>query len=97
MTEKENNKSGKGLVKMVFLLVFIVVAVYLVRFSPVKQYLSTDQLGLLLEAAGLWAPLMFVIIYVVGVCLFFLALYLPLWVPQYSVPTGGSSTSGQGL
>lgn len=70
MTEKENNKSGKGLVKMVFLLVFIVVAVYLIRFSPVKQYLSTDQLGLLLESAGLWAPLMFVIIYVVGVCLF---------------------------
>ncbi len=63
-------KKGTALVKMVLLLVFIGVAVYMVRFSPVRQYLTTDQLGHLLEAAGLWAPLMFVIIYVVGVCLF---------------------------
>ncbi len=70
MAEKERNKKGNAWVKMVFLLIFIGVAIYLVRFSPVRQYLTADQLGLLLESAGLWAPLMFVIIYVVGVCLF---------------------------
>jgi uncharacterized membrane protein YdjX (TVP38/TMEM64 family) len=63
-------KKSTALVKMVSLLIFIGVAVYLVRFSPARQYLTADQLGLLLDAAGLWAPLMFVIIYVVGVCLF---------------------------
>jgi uncharacterized membrane protein YdjX (TVP38/TMEM64 family) len=70
MSVAENNKKGNALVKMVFLLVFIGVAVYLVRFSPARQYLTTDQLELLLESAGLWAPVMFVVIYVVGVCLF---------------------------
>jgi uncharacterized membrane protein YdjX (TVP38/TMEM64 family) len=70
MAGKENNKESTALVKMVFLLVFVGVAVYLVRFSPASQYLTTDQLGLLLESAGIWAPVMFVIIYVAGVCLF---------------------------
>lgn len=70
MAGQENNKKGNALVKMVFLLIFIGVAVYLVRFSPARQYLTTDQLGLFLEAVGFWAPLMFVVIYVVGVCLF---------------------------
>ena len=87
---------------MVFLLVFIVIAIYLVRFSPVKQYLSTDQLGLLLESAGLWAPLMFVIIYVVGVCLFLpgtlltalgAAIFGPYWGFLY-VWTGAMIGSG---
>lgn len=102
MTKKENNKSGKGLMKMTFLLIFIGVAIYLVRFSPVKQYLSTDQLGLLLEAAGLWAPAMFVLIYVVGVCLFLpgtlltalgAAIFGPYWGFLY-VWTGAMIGSG---
>ncbi|RPJ15961.1 MAG: TVP38/TMEM64 family protein, partial [Desulfobacteraceae bacterium] len=42
----------------------------LVRFSPAKQYLTTEQLGLFLDSAGIWAPLMFVLIYAAGVCLF---------------------------
>ncbi len=70
MAGQENSRKGNALVKMIFLLIFIGVAVYLVRFSPVRQYLTTEQLGLFLESVGLWAPLMFVIIYVVGVCLF---------------------------
>jgi len=57
-------------VKMVLLLIFIGAAVYFVKFSPARQYLTPDQLGIVLDAAGLWAPVIFVIIYVVGVCLF---------------------------
>ncbi|KJR99220.1 MAG: membrane protein [Desulfobulbaceae bacterium BRH_c16a] len=70
VVEHDNNKRGSALVKMVLLLMFIASAIYLVRFSPVRQYLTSQQLGLFLESAGFWAPLMFVIIYVVGVCLF---------------------------
>jgi uncharacterized membrane protein YdjX (TVP38/TMEM64 family) len=55
---------------MALLVMFIAAAIYLVRFSPAKQYLTPQQLGLFLESIGLWAPLMFVVIYVVGVCLF---------------------------
>lgn len=60
----------KAILKIVLLFSFIISAIVLVRFAPVRQYLTVDQLGLFLESAGLWAPLMFVIIYVVGVCLF---------------------------
>jgi uncharacterized membrane protein YdjX (TVP38/TMEM64 family) len=65
-----NNKRGSALVKMALLVIFIAAGIYLVRFSPARQYLTSQQLGLFLESIGIWAPLMFVIIYVVGVCLF---------------------------
>jgi len=55
---------------MAVLLIFMGAAIYLVRFSPVSQYLTSQQLGLFLESAGFWAPLMFIVIYMVGVCLF---------------------------
>lgn len=70
MAKTENIRNSTALVKMVFLLFFIGLAVYLVRFSPARQYLTADQLELLLETAGIWAPLMFIIIYVAGICLF---------------------------
>jgi uncharacterized membrane protein YdjX (TVP38/TMEM64 family) len=70
VVKHDNNKRGGALVKMALLLMFIVAAIYLVRFSPASQYLTSQQLGLFLESIGFWAPLMFVIIYVVGVCLF---------------------------
>jgi uncharacterized membrane protein YdjX (TVP38/TMEM64 family) len=70
VVKHDNNKRGGALVKMALLLMFIVAAIYLVRFSPASQYLTSQQLGLFLESIGFWAPLMFVIIYVIGVCLF---------------------------
>ncbi len=70
MAKTENIRKSTALMKMVFLLFFIGLAVYVVRFSPARQYLTADQLELLLETAGIWAPLMFIIIYVAGICLF---------------------------
>ena len=66
----DNNKKGSALVKMALLVMFIAAAIYLVRFSPARQYLTAQQLGLFLNSVGIWAPVMFVFIYVVGVCLF---------------------------
>jgi len=51
-------------------MLFIIAAVFLVRFSPAKEYLTAKQLGLFLASAGFWAPLLFVFIYAGGVCLF---------------------------
>jgi len=70
VVKHDNNKRGSALVKMALLVMFIAAAIYLVRFSPAKQYLTPQQLGFFLESIGLWAPVMFVVIYVVGVCLF---------------------------
>jgi hypothetical protein len=45
-------------------------AVALVRFSGLKDYLTAEGLGRFLASAGLWAPVVFIGIYAVGVCLF---------------------------
>jgi uncharacterized membrane protein YdjX (TVP38/TMEM64 family) len=47
-----------------------VAAIFLVRFTPIKNYLTADALGRFLDGAGFWAPLIFILIYAVGVCLF---------------------------
>jgi uncharacterized membrane protein YdjX (TVP38/TMEM64 family) len=65
-----DEKKKRALVKVSILVLFIAAAIYLVRFSPAKQYLTTEQLGLFLKTAGLWAPWAFVFIYAAGVCLF---------------------------
>jgi uncharacterized membrane protein YdjX (TVP38/TMEM64 family) len=49
---------------------FIVGALVLVRYTPLRGYLSADAMGRFLEAAGIWAPLVFILVYTVGVCLF---------------------------
>jgi len=62
---------GKGpLIKGIFLLAFIVAAVAAVRFTPVRSYLTPAGLGRLLEMAGIWGPVIFILVYAAGVCLF---------------------------
>jgi len=59
----------KGLIKALALGVFFVAAIYLFRFTPVKGYLTAEALGRFLDAAGIWAPLIYMAIYAGGVCL----------------------------
>jgi len=60
----------KALIKAVIFAAFIAAAIGLVRFTPVQDYLTADALSDLLAGAGLWAPLAFILIYAIGVCLF---------------------------
>ncbi len=67
----QQKATGKGpLVKALVLLAFIIGAIVVVRFTPVKGYLTREALGQVLESAGYWAPLLFILVYIVGVCLF---------------------------
>ena len=59
-----------ALIKAVLLLMFIVAAVVMVRFTGVREFLTVEKLGAWLSAAGVWAPLAFILVYAVGVCLF---------------------------
>ena len=61
---------GRGLVKAIVFVAFIAAAIVLVRLTPVKDYLTAEALGRFLATAGLWAPLVFIVIYALGVCLF---------------------------
>ena len=57
-------------IKVAILIAFIVLAICLVRFTPVRGYLTAEELGRLLESAGIWAPVAYMVFYAVGVCLF---------------------------
>lgn len=63
-------RRGRGAVKAALLVVFIVAAVVTVRGTGLQDYLTADALGGVLDAAGLWAPAVFVLVYTAGVCLF---------------------------
>jgi uncharacterized membrane protein YdjX (TVP38/TMEM64 family) len=64
-------KNRKGaLVKASILVVFIIVAIYVIRFTPVKGFLTPESLSRFLQAAGIWAPLLYMLVYAVGICLF---------------------------
>jgi len=60
----------KAMLKAAILVVFIIAAILFVRYTGITQYLNADALGRFLEAAGLWAPVVFIAIYAIGVCLF---------------------------
>ena len=67
----QKTSTGKRpLIKALFLLAFIVAAVLIIRFTPVKSYLTREALGQVLESAGYWAPLLFILVYTLGICLF---------------------------
>jgi uncharacterized membrane protein YdjX (TVP38/TMEM64 family) len=61
---------GKAIIKAVILLVFLVAAIILMRYTPIKDYFSIESLGRFLDAVGIWAPVVFMVIYAGGVCLF---------------------------
>ena len=61
---------SKSILKAAGLVVFIVAAVLLVRFTPVRDYLTAETLGRVLDRAGLWGPLIFMMVYAAGICLF---------------------------
>ena len=58
------------MIKALILTVFIALAIYVIRFTPVKEFLTREVLGQLLNVVGIWAPFIFILVYAVGVCLF---------------------------
>ena len=65
-----SKKNRRGLGKALALIAFIIAALLLIRFTPVRGYLTVESFGGFMEKAGYWAPLLFILIYAVGVCLF---------------------------
>lgn len=68
--QQPTQKKSRPIFKAIVFAAFIIVAIFLIRFTPVKNYLTADALGGFLEGAGLWAPVVYMMIYAVGVCLF---------------------------
>ena len=60
----------KAMMKALLFAIFIALAIYVVRFTPVEGFLTREALGGFLETAGFWAPLIFMLVYAGGICLF---------------------------
>jgi uncharacterized membrane protein YdjX (TVP38/TMEM64 family) len=69
-TSRPAKRRKKELFKALFFLAFILGAIYVIRFTPVRSLLTQDALERFLESMGGWAPLIFVLTYAAGVCLF---------------------------
>jgi uncharacterized membrane protein YdjX (TVP38/TMEM64 family) len=65
-----NAKKNKAILKAIVFLAFVIAAITVVRFTPVKNYLTVEMLSAFLKNAGLWAPVAYIALYAVGVCLF---------------------------
>jgi uncharacterized membrane protein YdjX (TVP38/TMEM64 family) len=63
-------KKRKGLIKALVFLAFIMSAIVIIRHTPVRVYLTAETLTAFLESAGIWASVVYIIAYAVGVCLF---------------------------
>lgn len=61
---------NKGIGKAVLLLFFIIGVVLLFRYTPLKDLLSPEKIQELVERFGPWGPLLFILAYAVGICLF---------------------------
>ena len=48
---------------------FLLAALGLVRFTLLLSYLTADHLGGLIEGAGIWGPIIYILGYAAGVCL----------------------------
>jgi uncharacterized membrane protein YdjX (TVP38/TMEM64 family) len=68
---QEPAKSRRSaILKAILFVLFIIAAISIIRFTPVKEYLAQESLRRLLEEAGFWAPLIYIVIYAAGICLF---------------------------
>jgi uncharacterized membrane protein YdjX (TVP38/TMEM64 family) len=69
-TQQTVKSRNRAILKAGIFLAFIILAISLIRFTPIKNYLTAQALGHFLETAGYWAPVLFMLIYTVGVCVF---------------------------
>jgi uncharacterized membrane protein YdjX (TVP38/TMEM64 family) len=70
--QRRNTKRGVG--KAVVFLLFIAAAGVLFRFTPVREMITPANLERLVSSFGLWAPLVFILVYALGICVFLPAL-----------------------
>jgi len=70
VTQESAKSRRSALLKAILFVLFIIAAISIIRFTPVKEYFTKEALGRFLEAAGFWAPLIFMFVYAAGICLF---------------------------
>jgi uncharacterized membrane protein YdjX (TVP38/TMEM64 family) len=68
MNSENENSAPK--IKAFLFVIFIITAILLFRFTPLREYLHPQVLKDLFAASGPLAPFLFILAYTIGVCLF---------------------------
>ena len=68
MQSEKNSRNAA--IKAAILAVFVAGAIFVVHYTPLGAYLSAERLGSYMDTTTCWAPLAFMLVYIVGVCLF---------------------------
>jgi len=67
---QNTNSRSRGRFKALFLLALVVGAVILFRFTPVREWIAPHRIQAFIDQAGPWAPVLFILVYAIGICLF---------------------------
>jgi uncharacterized membrane protein YdjX (TVP38/TMEM64 family) len=67
---KPGKRSREAVFKALVLVLFILAAFYAVRYTPLKEFLTLERMKGFLDSSGFWAPVIFILIYTAGICLF---------------------------
>lgn len=70
--KEKTGKSGMG--RAIVFMLFIAAAMVIFRYTPVKELITPAYLERLVNSFGPWAPLVFMALYAIGICLFLPAL-----------------------
>jgi uncharacterized membrane protein YdjX (TVP38/TMEM64 family) len=65
-----SNTRQAATIKAAVLILFLVTAIMTIRYTALREYFTSERLGLFLESTGPWAPAAYVGAYALGVCLF---------------------------
>jgi uncharacterized membrane protein YdjX (TVP38/TMEM64 family) len=66
--DPRNRRSA--VVKAIAFAIFLIAAIYFIRFTSIKNYLTPEAINAMLEKSGIWAPILYIFIYALGICLF---------------------------
>lgn len=70
MRQSGPNRRILARAKALMLIIFIISSIAVVRLTPAGDLFTIEQLEIFLQKTGFWAPLAYMIIYTIGVCLF---------------------------
>lgn len=65
-----HSNNNKSYYKAILLIIFIVITIYLVRYSPISQYLNKTYIQEFVAGFGTFGPIIFILIYAIGICIF---------------------------
>ena len=69
--EQEKTKNSKSaLIRAAIFICFIAASIIIIRFTPAKNYLNVRTISNVIDEAGVLAPIVYILIYAVGVCIF---------------------------